>query len=70
MKIENFNIMVEKMKIPHIDVTALIEKKKLDKDGKEVKLKYEDLSTDEIIEMQKLHPKEFEALMTEFNERD
>lgn len=65
--LDAFNLMVSKIKLPHIDVTNLMSKggKKENKEKK-----YEDYSERELNELQISNPEKFEALVQEFNERE
>jgi len=66
--IENFNTMVSKMKISHVDVANLLKKKSEKTEDKE-KI-FEDYNSSELAELQIKSPEKYEALVTDFNERD
>jgi len=68
--IENFNMMVSKMKIPHVDVANLIKTKKKDTVEDDKEKIFEDYNSTELAELRIKTPEKYEALITEFNERD
>jgi len=66
--LDKFNAMVSKIKIPHVDVTALI----VEKTGAEKveEKKFEDYSEPELVQLKATNPEKFEAIIKDFNERD
>jgi len=66
--LDNFNAMIEKMLVPHVDINAMIDGKKAQ--TKKDEKKYEDYSERELIELKASNPEQFEALYNDFTERD
>lgn len=69
--VESFNDFIGKMKIPHVDVAAMITgNMKKDKDGKPTEKIFEDYSESELVILKATDPKKFDAIIEDFNKRE